>query len=172
MRTLLPLLTSVLTCASLASRASDVSPPPVSFAPGYEATVSRSFGAQEVPALREQITDSVLQSLKSAGTRCRLGVDVTLERVAPTHPTMKQQLDSPSLDPVRTVYRDGGASLTGHVLDSTGRVLATVKYQHFNDLLPSLAVGRDPWSDARHTIEVFSGHLVDSCIKQSAAAGS
>lgn len=171
-------LVSVLGGASLgaswATQAGDPSPlpaPNVSFAPGYEASFERAYGAKEIPALRSLITDSVLQSLKSAGVRCKLGLDVTLERAAPTHPTMKQQLDSPSLDPIRTVYRDGGASLTGHVLDASGRALTTVKFQRFNDLLPPLTVARDPWADARMTFDMFANRLVEGCIKQTAAAG-
>lgn len=165
-------LMSVLSCAFLAAWAADAPPASVSFAPGYEATVQRMYGTQEVPALRALVADAVAQPLKSARNRCSLGLDVTVERVAPTHPTMKQQMDSPSLDPIRTVYRDGGASLTGHVLDSGGHVLATVKYEHFNDLLRPLVAARDPWGDARSVFEVFSSHLVDACIKQTAAAGS
>jgi len=144
----------------------------VTFAAGYEATFKRAYGANEVPALRSQIMNSVSQSLKSAGNGCSLGLDVTIERAAPTHPTMQQQLNDPSLDPFHTVYRDGGAALTGHVLDPGGRVLATVKYKQFNDLLPPLAVAKDPWADARIVIEMFSRRLVSACIKQSASAGS
>jgi len=163
------------TCASWAALAAGPSaapPPAVTFAPAYVATFERAYGAKEVPALTSMVTDAVAQSLRSAGPRCTLGLDVTLERAAPTHPTMKQQLDSPSLDPIRTVYRNGGASMTGHVLDSGGHVLATVKFERFNDLLPPLVAARDPWSDARTTFEMFAHQLVERCIKQSAATGS
>jgi hypothetical protein len=150
--------------------AGEISPVAVTFAQGYEVTFTKAYGAQEVPVLRSQIVDSLSQSLRSAGSRCSLALDVTVERAAPTHPTMQQQLDNPSLDPTLTVFRDGGASLSGHVLDSSGHVLSTVKYGQFAGDLRPISPARDPWSEARVAIEAFSSRLVSACIKQSASA--
>ena len=150
-----------------AAPGAELSPGAITFAPGYEAEFSNAYGAQEVPALRSQILDSVAQSLHAAHGRCARSLDVVLERAAPTHPTMKQQNDDPSLDPIRTVFRTGGAALTGHVLDDSGQVLATVTYKYFTDSLRPISPARDPWSEARNAIGQFSSRLVDACTKQS-----
>jgi hypothetical protein len=156
----------------LAVPATEVSPADVTFAPGYEVPFAKAYGEREVSFLRLQIVDSLSQSLKSAGSRCSLAVSVTLERAAPTHPTIQQQMEEPGLDPIRTVYRDGGASLTGHLLDSSGHVIATVKFQGFTGFLLPLysPAAKDPWSEARLEIQQFSGQLAHTCVKQSASA--
>ncbi len=173
MRRLHPLLPSVPAFAFLAASqavlASGLSPAAVTFAPTYEATFKQKYGADQVPVLRSEIVDLVSRSLKSAGTRCSLGLDVTVDRAAPTYPTMKQQMDNPSLSAFRTVFRDSGASLTGHVLDASGHVLTTVTYEDFNGYQPGLSPARDPWSQARVAIDAFSHRLVDACIRQSAS---
>lgn len=163
-------LTVVCVARPQAMLASELKPADVKFAPQYEPTFTREYGAHEVPVLRAQVVDRVTQSLKSAGDRCTLGLEVTIERASPTHPTMQQQLDNPSLDPRRSVVRDSGASLTGQVLDSSGHVLATVKYDHFNGYQPGLAPAKDPWSEARVAIDGLSHRLVDACIKESTEA--
>jgi len=119
--------------------------------------------------LRSDVVRAVSQSLKAAGGRCTRRLDVTIERAAPTTPTIKQQMDNPTLSPFRTVYRDSGAALQGHVLGPGGHALETVEYQHFNGYAPGLSPARDPWSEARVAIEAFSTRLVNACVKQSAA---
>lgn len=172
----LALLSSALAFACLASApavlASEPSPVAVAFAPGYEQAFKKAYGAAEVPALSSQVARLVSRSLKSAGGRCSLPLAVTVERAVPTYPTVKQQMDDPTLSPFHTVTRDSGASLTGHVLDPAGRVLATVKYQHFNGYQPGLSPARDPWSQARVAIDAFSRRLVSACTQQSSSARS
>lgn len=168
---LLPLaLAFVCLAVPPAIRAGQVSPAAVSFDPRYEPAFKKAYGAREVGVLRSEIEDSLSHSLKSAGGRCRLALAVRVRRAAPTHPTMQQQMDNPSLDPFRTVYRDGGASLAGQVLDASGRVLETVRYEYFTGGLPPLSPARDPWGDARIAIDGLSKRLVQACIRQSASA--
>jgi hypothetical protein len=142
----------------------------VEFAPGYEAALRAKYGAPEAPALRSEIVDSISAALKAAHGDCILNMDVVMERVAPTHPTMKQQLDDPAMDPFRSVFLNGGAALTGHVLGADGQVLATVKHEHFVDDLRSVSPGKDPWSDARVAIGQFTDTLVGACRRQSSAS--
>jgi hypothetical protein len=122
-------------------------------------------------ALRSEIADSIAAALKAAHGDCRLSMDVVVQRVAPTHPTMKQQLDDPALDPFRSVFLNGGAALTGHVLGADGQVLATVGHEHFVDNLRSVSSGKDPWSDARVVIGQFTAKLVGACRRHSSASG-
>lgn len=167
------LLSAALTFAAVAVGqavlAGEISPADVTFARGYEASFKRAYGAREVEVLRSQIVDALSQARRSAGSSCTLALKVTLERAAPTHPTMQQQMDNPSLDPIRTVFRDGGASLSGQVLDSSGHVLSVVRYKYFTGGLPPLTPAKDPWGDARIAIDRFSRRLVDACSKQSSS---
>jgi len=170
-----PLLTSVLALAFLGppqAIASGLAPAAVTFAPEYMASFKKKYGDHEIPVLRSEVARAVSQSLKAAGGRCSRQLDVTIERAAPTTPTIKQQMDDPTLSPFRTVNRDSGASLKGHVLGPEGHVLETVEYGHFNGYTPGLSPARDPWSEARVAIEAFSTRLVNACVKQSAATSA
>ena len=95
-----------------AARAAEFSPAVVAFAPGYEAALQAKYGAQEAPALRSEIVDSISTALKAARGDCNLNLDVIMERIAPSHLTIKQQLDDPAMDPLRSVFLNGGAELT------------------------------------------------------------
>jgi hypothetical protein len=162
----------LLTATGLAAATTPSGPAPVSvgIAPHYQAALQSTYGAREGAVLRSYIVDSTSEALRSAPGECSLNLDVVLERAAPTHPTMKQQDDNPALDPFRSVYVNGGASLTGHVLGADGRTLATVKDQYFADQLPIVSAGKDPWSDARLAIGQFTSKLVKACRRQTAAA--
>jgi hypothetical protein len=149
--------------------AAEAAPPAVEFAPGYEATLQATYGMQEAPALRLEIVDSISAALRAAHGGCALNLDVVLERAAPSHPTMKQQLDHPGVDPCRSVFLNGGAALTGHVLSADGHVLDTVTHQRFADNRASVSAGKDPWSDARLAIGQFTDKLVRACKRQTLA---
>jgi hypothetical protein len=146
--------------------------PSVEFAPRYEAALQAKYGDREALALRSEIIDSVTAGLKAAHGRCHLNLDIVLERAAPTHPTMKQQLDDPAMDPFRSVFLNGGAALTGQVRSVDGRLLATVKHQRFADNRSSISPGKDPWSDARVAIWQFTSKLVDACKQQTLASAA
>lgn len=167
-RILLPALAFSALLPARQMLAEEFSPSAVTFAPSYEETFKRTYGIREESILRSQVADRIAQSLESVGNRCSRPLNVTIERAAPTHPTIKQQLDNPSLDPVRTVFRDSGASLSGQVLDSSGHVLETVEYEQFNGFQPGLSPAKDPWSEARVAIDGFARRLVNACVKQSA----
>jgi hypothetical protein len=145
-------------------------PVSVEIAPRYQAALQSTYGAREGAVLRSYIVDSTSEALRSSHGECSLGLDVVLERAAPTHPTMKQQNDNPALDPFRSLYINGGASLTGHIRAADGRTLATVKDSYFADQLPIVSAGKDPWSDARLAIGQFTSKLVKACRRQTAAA--
>ncbi|HEY3730685.1 MAG TPA: hypothetical protein VGL28_05420 [Steroidobacteraceae bacterium] len=162
----LSLALAVLSALPLAV-AADFSPDSVQFAPGYQRSFEDQYGAHEVATLRAEIAHSLSQSLKAGRGGCHLTLNVVLDRAAPTHPTMKQQSDQPGLDPIRTVYRNGGAALTGRVLGSDGQVLATVNHQYFTDNLRPSSPARDPWSEARVAFSQFSSKLVDACEQKS-----
>ena len=167
---LVVLLLPAASAAPALALAAEFSAASVGFAPAYETTLQTRYGAPEVPALRAEIVDSMTAALHAAHGDCRLTLDVVMQRAAPTHPTMKQQLDDPALDPFRTVFYNGGAALTGRVLDVHGQVLETVSHDHFADNRHSISPGKDPWSDARVAIGQFTQKLVSACKRQSGAS--
>jgi hypothetical protein len=150
-----------------AASADEPQPPAVGFAAGYEKTLQAKYGTREAAVLRSQVLAAVSQSLRAAHGSCQLHLDVVLERAAPSHPTMQQQLNDPALDPFHSVFFNGGAALSGQVRDAHGRVLATVVHQRFADDRSSLSASRDPWSDADVAIGQFADELVHACSRQT-----
>jgi hypothetical protein len=150
--------------------AAGFSPASVAFAPAVEAALQSKYGAPEPAALRAIVVDRLSAALKAAGGKCNLALDVVIERATPSHPTMSQQFNDPALDPIRTVFNDGGAALTGHVRGADGRELATVRYERFNDDLRLTSASKAPWSDARVSIDQFAHMLVAECKRKTSAA--
>jgi hypothetical protein len=166
-------------CAALAwlllpaaASTDELQPPSVGFAAGYEATLQAKYGAREASVLRSEMLAAVSNSLKGAHGNCRLHLELVLERAAPSHPTMQQQLNEPSLDPFHSVFFNGGAALSGQVRDAQGQVLATVTHQRFADDRSSVSASRDPWSDADVAIGQFADKLVQACSRQSITAAA
>jgi hypothetical protein len=161
----------LLAATTLAAATTQATPPAaVEIAAGYQAALQSTYGTREGTVLRSYILDSTSEALKAAHGECSLNLDIVLERAAPTHPTMKQQMDNPALDPFRSVFVNGGAALTGYIRGSDGRTLATVKDDYFADQLPIVSAGKDPWSDARFAIGQFTAKLVKACTRQASAA--
>ncbi len=127
----------------------------VAFDPAVTALFQKDYGTNEAGALRSSIVAALAKEASHAAIPEGLTLKVTVRRVTPTHPTMKQQLDDPSLNPVRSRSL-GGADLVGEVRNSTQQVVATVDYSNFADVLPAGAVSLDPWADARLAIDAFA----------------
>jgi hypothetical protein len=130
----------------------------VAFDPAVTALMQRTYGLKEADVLRSDILAAVAKEQSHAPIPDGLIVKVTVRKVMPTHPTMQQQLDDPSLSPARTRYL-GGAELVGEVLDAKQQVLATVNYRNFADVLPAGSPSLDPWADARQAIDAFAAKL-------------
>jgi hypothetical protein len=164
------LLLEATSLARATTPAAPLAPASVEIAARYQAALHSTYGEREGTVLRSYILDSTSEALRSAHGECSLDLDIVLERAAPTHPTMKQQLDNPALDPFRSVFVNGGAALTGYVRGADGRTLATVKDEYFADQLPIVSAGKDPWSDARLAIGQFAAKLVKACSRQASTA--
>jgi hypothetical protein len=130
----------------------------VDFDPAATALLQKAYGANEAGVLRSAVLAALAKEESHAAIPDGLTLKVTVHRIAPTHPTMKQQLDDPSLSPARTRYL-GGADLVGEVRDSKQQVLATVSYSNFADVLAAGAISLDPWADARLAIDGFAAKL-------------
>jgi hypothetical protein len=130
----------------------------VDFDPAVATLLQKTYGAKEAGVLRSDILAAVAKAESHAPIPDGLTLKVTVRKVMPTHPTMKQQLDDPSLSPVRTRYL-GGADLVGELRDSKQQVLATIRYRNFADVLAAGSPALDPWADARQAIDTFAAKL-------------
>lgn len=130
----------------------------VDFDPAASASIQKSYGAKEADVLRAAILAALAKEESRAAIPAGLTLKVTVRQVMPTHPTMKQQLDDPSLSPVQTRYL-GGADLVGELRNSSQQVVATVGYRNFADVLASGSASLDPWADARRAIDSFAAKL-------------
>ena len=133
----------------------------VYFAPAVNAKMQQ-YGAAERAKLQSAIVAAVSREARRGAIPAGLAVAVTLQDVAPTRPTMKQQTDNPTLDPVHTKYL-GGAALIGEVRDASQHVLARATYRYFPGVLPAGSVSLDPWADARLAIDQFAVKLAAAC---------
>lgn len=105
----------------------------VEFAPAVTAHLQRDFGVSEAGVLRSAIVAALAKAERHEALPEGLTLKVTVRELLPTHPTMKQQLDNPSLSPARTRYL-GGADLVGELRDSKQQVLLSVDYRNFADV--------------------------------------
>src|ERR1700729_3063739 len=69
----------------------------VEFDPAVTASLQRAYGATEAGVLRSAILGALAKQQSHDAIPAGLTLKVTVRNVAPTHPTMKQQLDNPSL---------------------------------------------------------------------------
>jgi hypothetical protein len=127
----------------------------VAFDPAVTALFQKDYGTNEAGILRSTIVAALAKEESHAAIPEGLTLQVTVRRVAPTHPTMKQQLDDPSLSPVRSRSL-GGADLVGEIRNSSQQVVATVGYSNFAAVLPAGSISLDPWADARLAIDAFA----------------
>ena len=135
----------------------------IDFAPAVTAKWPE-YGETEAATLRKAIRAAVAGEKECGAVPAVVGVNVTVEDLAPTRLTRKQLADNPALDVVRSKSL-GGAALKGELLDAQQHVLTTVSYRYF---APTIAVGspsRDPWADAQLAIDGFAVKLADACRK-------
>jgi hypothetical protein len=116
------------------------------------------YGQEVRATLQSAILVAVSREAARAAVPPGLRVAITVQDLAPTHPTRQQLADDPTLDVLRTRYL-GGAELTGQVRDVDQRVLTTVHYRHFPLTLKLGSRSSDPWADARVAIDELAARL-------------
>lgn len=161
------LLAPALPAAQSAPPAQPI-PTAVDFAPAA-ATKMQRYGESELATLTTAIVSAVSRQSSCSAVPGGLAVAVTVQDIASTRPTLKQQRDNPTVDPVRTKYL-GGAALSGEVRDASRHVVATVSYRYFPFSLPLGSVSVDPWADARLAIDGFAARLARACRDLSSGA--
>jgi hypothetical protein len=133
----------------------------IDFAPAVNEKWSE-YGEAEAATLRKAIRAAVARERDCSAVPAGVGLNVTVEDLAPTRLTRKQSIDNPSLDIVHSKSL-GGAELKGQLLDAQERVLTTVSYRYFAPTLYLGSVALDPWGDARLAIDGFGRKLAAAC---------
>jgi len=133
----------------------------VDFAPTVNAKWPE-YGEAEAATLRKAIRGAVAREKECGAVPTGIGVNVTVEDLAPTRLTRKQSADNPTVDIVHSKSL-GGAELKGEVLDAQERVLTTVSYRYFAPTLYLGSVSLDSWADARLAIDGFARKLATVC---------
>jgi hypothetical protein len=133
----------------------------VEFSPPAQAKLAR-YGKDEGAVLQARIQTAVARACEKSSLPAGITFAITVEDIAPTHPTPEQLNASPALDPVKTHYL-GGADLTGYLRDSHNQVLATVKHSYFPPSLKWRSPSFDPWADANVAIEQFADQMGAAC---------
>ena len=157
-----PMLLAAAGSALAAADSTPAVPVAVTFSPALEQRLARDFGAPERDVLGAAVVAAVDRALEHRAHRVALPagirVEVLLADVLPSHPTRRQGLANPSIDPLRSKSL-GGAELSGSVRAADGQVLATLSYGHFAPDFATASPGGDPWADARVAIDRFAGQL-------------
>jgi len=132
-------------------------PTTVSFAPAVAGRMA-TYGEGERTTLESAVETALAGALRGSSLPSGVTIHVTLEELAPSHPTRAQLMADPAMDPTRTHFL-GGAALSGEVRDASGRVLTKVSHRYFP---PTIALGSaslDAWADARLAIDQFAARL-------------
>lgn len=146
----------------LASAARAAQPPAtVAFAPAVADRMA-DYGESERATLEAAIDTALARATRGAPLPAGLTIEVTVEDLAPSHPTREQLMANPAADPTRTHFL-GGAELAGAVRDSSGHVLTTVSHRYFPPTLGLGSASKDPWADARLAIDQFALKLAAAC---------
>ena len=133
----------------------------VAFAPAVADRMA-AYGEGERTTLESAIDTALARATRDAPLPAGLAIQVTVEDLAPSHPTREQLMANPAADPTRTHFL-GGAELAGEVRDASGHVLTTVTHRYFPLTLRLGSASKDPWADARLAIDQFAIKLAAAC---------
>lgn len=133
----------------------------VAFAPAVADRMA-AYGEGERATLESAIDTALARATRAAPLPAGLTIQVTVEDLAPSHPTREQLMANPAADPTRTHFM-GGAELSGEVRDAGGHVLTNITHRYFPPTLRLGSASKDPWADARLAIDQFAIKLAAAC---------
>jgi hypothetical protein len=141
--------------------AADVTVRPMTVDAALQKKFDQDYGVREVGVLEKIVARALERELTRAGASVVEGapvaVEVTLVDVKPSKPTLRQSMDRPGLDVMRSVSI-GGAELRGRIVGADGATLREVSYEWYeHDLLFSAALST--WADAHTAIRRFAGKV-------------
>jgi len=117
------------------------------------------YGEKDLNRLNERISTRLEQGFSKKGIEISenapVTLVVTLEDAKPNRPTFEQLSREPGLS--FQSFGNGGAELTGELIDAQGNVLGTMDYSWYeNDIREAAFSGT--WSDANIAIRRFAKH--------------
>jgi len=133
----------------------------IEFAPAAAAKM-QGYGEDERATLEAAIRAALAREAGKTPALAERQIVVTVEDVAPTHPTREQLARSPAAATVPTKFL-GGAELAGEVRDANQHVVAKVTHRYFARSLELGSSSVDPWADARLAIDRFAVKLAAAC---------
>jgi hypothetical protein len=148
---------------SLAGALSAASPPAttVTFTPAVTAKM-QTYGEDQRATLEAAILAAVAREASRTPAMAGLEIAVTIEDVAPTHPTPAQLAGDPAMSATGSKFL-GGAQLSAEVRDAGHQALAVVHHSYFARTLALGSSSLDPWADARLAIDEFAVKVAAAC---------
>jgi len=143
-------------CLLLAGALPAAEPPRITieFAPAA-AEKMQTFGEEERATLEAAIRTALRRETAKAPAAAGVEIAVTVEDLAPTHPTRAQLAANPAASAAQTKFL-GGAALTAELRDANHHVLRSVKHDYSARTLGLGSSSLDPWADARLAIDQFA----------------
>lgn len=122
----------------------------------------QDYGESERASLESAVTAAIARATGKLALPAGLKLQVTVEDVAPTHPTRAQVAANPSISATDSHFL-GGAELTGTLEDGSGHALTTVRHRYFAPTLELGSASFDPWADAHLAIDQFARKVATAC---------
>ena len=128
------------------------------------------LGQRDLDALVNKIEEDTLRSLTKKGLTVSddgsLVLKLTLVNAKNNRPTQSQISQQVTLS-VRSI-REGGAELSGELLQADGSSLGTISYTYYDDIfLDGFSQASTTWTDAKEAIDRFASKLARDFAKHS-----
>jgi hypothetical protein len=121
-----------------------------------------TFGEEERAMLQAAIRAALERETAKVPAAAGVQIAVTVEDLAPTHPTRAQLAADPAASAAQTKFL-GGAALSAELRDANDHVLKAVNHDYSARTLGLGSSSLDPWADARLAIDQFAVKVAAAC---------
>ena len=129
----------------------------VTVSPDFAKT-AEELGQRDVQQQVDDLTATVTRVLTERHALDGARIELTITDLKPNRPTMKQTVDKPGLDPIRSISI-GGAAIEGSVTTASGEV-HPVKYDYYSNTLAEVR-GSTTWQDASTAFDRLARNLAE-----------
>jgi hypothetical protein len=133
----------------------------IDFAPAAAEKMD-TFGEEERGPLQAAIRAALERETAKVPTAAGVQIAVTVEDLAPTHPTRAQLAADPAASAAQSKFL-GGAALSAELRDANHHVLKAVNHNYSARTLGLGSSSLDPWADARLAIDQFAVKVAAAC---------